>query len=82
VAFATELATVTVVDFAPVEVGVKESWPVVQVVPAVSTRFAVQVPKAWTNSASEEANGIAPKVTEPPFAVTMIVPQVPVVFTP
>jgi hypothetical protein len=46
VAFAAELATVMVVDFAPDEVGVKDRLPVVQVVPDVSTRFAVQVPSA------------------------------------
>jgi hypothetical protein len=82
VTFATELATVTVVDFAPVEVGVKESWPVMQVPPAVRTAFAVQVPSAWTNSLSEEANGTAPKVIDPPLAVKITVPQVPVVLMP
>jgi hypothetical protein len=46
VTFATELATVIVVDFAPVEVGVKESWPVVQVPPEINTALAVQVPSA------------------------------------
>lgn len=69
-------------DFAPVVVGVNESCPVVQVLPLVSTRFAVQVPNAWTNSASELENGAAPRVTLPPFAVIVTVPQVPVVLMP
>jgi hypothetical protein len=46
VTFTAELATVTVVDFTPDEAGVKDKLPVVQVVPEVSTRFAVQVPSA------------------------------------
>jgi len=71
-----------IVDFAPEEVGVKESWPVVQVPAAARAAFAVQVPKASTNSASEEANGVAPNVTEPPLAVKVTVPQVPVVLIP
>jgi hypothetical protein len=70
-----------VVDLAPVEVGVKDNCPVVQVPLFPSTRFAVQVPKAWVNSASELENGVAPKVTLPPWPVTVTVPQVPVVFT-
>jgi hypothetical protein len=82
VAFAAELATVIVVDFAPEELGVKETLPVGQVPPEIRTAFAVQVPSAWTNSESDEANGTAPKVTEPPCAVTMTVPQVPVVLMP
>jgi hypothetical protein len=73
---------VTVVDFAPEVVGVKESWPVVQVPPAIKPKLAVQVPSAWTNSESEDTNGIAPKVIEPPLAVKITVPQVPVVLTP
>jgi hypothetical protein len=80
--FAAELDTVTVVDFTPAEVGVKESCPVVQVLPAVRTAFAVQVPSASENSASEEANGVAPKVTVPPCAVIVTVPQVPEVLIP
>jgi hypothetical protein len=82
VAFAAELATVIVVDFAPEEVGVKESWPLVQVPPAIKTAFAVQVPSACVNSLSEEANGTAPKVMDPPLAVKVTVPQVPVVLMP
>jgi hypothetical protein len=46
------------------------------------TAFAVQVPKVAVNSESEELKGVAPKVTEPPFAVIVSVPQVPVVPTP
>ncbi len=42
--FAAELETVTVVDFTPAEVGVKDNVPVVQVV--AMTAFAVQVPSA------------------------------------
>lgn len=80
--FAAELVTVTVVDFAPAEVGVKDRAPVVQVEPAVSTKFAVQVPSAGTNSPSEDEKGVAPKVIEPPFAVTTTLPQVPVVLMP
>jgi hypothetical protein len=82
VTFAAELVTVTVVDFTPEDVGVKDTLPVVQVVPVVNTRFAVQVPKAWTNSESEDANGVAPKVMDPPLAVRVTVPQVPVVLMP
>jgi hypothetical protein len=44
--FAAELATVTVVDLVPEEVGVNARLPVVQVVPAVKTKFAVQAPSA------------------------------------
>jgi hypothetical protein len=80
--FAAELATVMVVDFAPAELGVKDKLPVVQVPPGVKTAFAVQVPKPSTNSASEEENGVAPKVMDPPFAVKLTVPQEPVVLMP
>jgi hypothetical protein len=77
-----ELATVTVVDLVLAEVGSKESWPVVQVPAAARIAFAVQVPKACVNSASELENGVVPKVTDPPCAVIVTVPQVPVVLTP
>jgi hypothetical protein len=79
VLFAAELATVTVVDLTPAEVGVKVRLPVVQMPLAVITAFAVQVPRAGVNSASEEANGVAPRVIEPPFAVRVTGPQVPLV---
>ena len=46
------------------------------------TAFAVQVPSAVVNSESEEAIGVEPKVTEPPCAVKVSVPQVPVVLMP
>jgi hypothetical protein len=82
VAFATELATVTVVFLAPEDVGVNESWPDVQVPPEIRTALAVQVPSACVNSPSEEANGTAPKVMDPPLAVKVTVPQVPVVLMP
>jgi hypothetical protein len=81
-AAAPEFEMLTVRGFDPPEVGENESCPVVQVLPAVRTEFAVQVPSASEYSPSEKEKGVAPKVTEPPFAVRVTVPQVPVVFTP
>ncbi len=72
----------TVVDFAPKEVGVKLNAPVVQVLPEAITAFAVQVPSACENSVSLEANGVEPKVIDPPLAVKVAVPQEPVVLMP
>ena len=77
-----ELATVTVVDFAPELVGVNDRAPVVQVLPEVRTAPAVQVPRAWVNCESLELNGVEPRVTVPPLAVRVTVPQEPVVPTP
>ena len=79
---AAELDTVIVVDLAPEPLGSKVSWPVVQLVPAASVLFAVQAPGAWLNSASLLENGVAPRVTGPPFAVRVTVPQFSVVPTP
>jgi hypothetical protein len=77
-----ELALVMVVLFKPAEVGVKVTCPVVHVLPALITKLAVQVPSVPENSASEFVNGAAPNVMEPPFAVKVSVPQLPVVLMP
>jgi hypothetical protein len=61
----------------PVPVGSKLTWPVVQVLPALIARFAVQVP--FDNSQNApllEVMGVAPKVIGPPLAVIVTVPQV------
>jgi hypothetical protein len=79
---AAELALVKRVFLRPAEVGVKVMVPVVQVLAALITKLAVQVPSVPENSASEELNGIAPNVIEPPLAVKVNVPQVPVVLMP
>jgi hypothetical protein len=73
-----EVATVTVADFAPAEVGAKPSAPVVQVAPEAIARFAVQVPSGTENSVSEFAKGVALKVTAPPVAVRVSDAQVAV----
>jgi hypothetical protein len=75
-------ATVTVVLTVAATVGVKVNCPLVQDEPAAITAFAVQVPNACVKCALDEANGVAPRVILPPFAVKVTVPHGPEVFTP
>jgi hypothetical protein len=78
--------TVTVVDFAPVLAGSKLTAPVVQELPEAIVLFAVQVPALKVKSvASLEDSGVADKMTGPPEAVKVTVPQatdVPTVLAP
>jgi hypothetical protein len=69
------VATVTVLDFAPIVVGLNVIVPVVQVPPEAIVELAVQVPKPTVKSVeSELEKGVADRMTGPLEAVRVTLP--------